>query len=129
LKASATTKALEAAAAVAGDGALRNAEPMTLVRIAIPSDPPTHCIACATPDAAPVAVGSTRARIVASSGKTLEPITQAGEQAPEGRTCRIGSSGSRWTASGRERPAARFPAPLSRRSADVAEVRRRGRPW
>jgi hypothetical protein len=105
LKASATTKALEAAAAVAGDGALRNAEPMTLVRIAIPSDPPTHCIACATPDAAPVAVGSTLARVVASSGKTLEPITQAGEQAPEGadlsdRLLRLAMDGRRSGASG-----------------------------
>jgi hypothetical protein len=105
MKASATAKAQEAAVAGAGAGALRNAEPMTLVRIAIPGAPPTHCIARATPDAAPVAVGSTLARVVASSGKTLEPITQAGEQAPEGadlsdRLLRLAMDGLRAGASG-----------------------------
>ena len=47
--------------------------PNTAVITASPNEPPTHCIACATPDAAPASSRATPARIVAFSGRKLHP--------------------------------------------------------
>jgi len=53
--------------------AARRAVPKTATSTDMPSDPPTHCVVCNSPEAAPVSAAGTPARMIVFSGMKLSP--------------------------------------------------------